>query len=171
MKINHTVSVSAFVLTLLFCADVLAQSFDRQRGFVFSGYAIGDQEVPPSGSQAFAEVFVVFEQSLGEAQVLLKLHGVNSPVFGAHFHCARPGQNGPVAFGLLNPGPLYAISGEASVTITNAEAVGDCTGVIGRPVSNIAALYFAMKDGLIYLNVHTTNHPPGEVRAQMIQVN
>jgi len=41
-------------------------------------------------------------------------------------------------------------------------------GVVGRPVSNIAALAFAMRDGLIYFNVHTTEFSSGEIRGQML---
>ena len=50
----------------------------------------------------------------------------------------------------------------------------DCPALIGRPVNNIASLAFAMRDGLIYANVHTVAHSGGEVggtRAQSPQAH
>lgn len=92
-------------------------------------------------------------------------------VVAAHFHCALPGDAGPVAFGLFSPGPLAFGGVQAKGTLTNADFTGsDCVPAIGRPVNTIAALAFAMREGLIYLNVHTTDNPAGEVRGQMLQV-
>ena len=92
-------------------------------------------------------------------------------VVAAHFHCGLPGEAGPVAFGLFSPGPLAFGGVQAKGTLTNADFTGsDCVPAIGRPVNTIAALAFAMREGLIYLNVHTTDNPAGEVRGQMLQV-
>ena len=86
----------------------------------------------------------------------------------AYFLCARAGQNGPIAFGLVDPGPLAFDGGEVDGVLTNADFTGaDCVPSIGRPVNNIAVLAFAMKDGLIYINVHSKAFPPGELRGQM----
>jgi hypothetical protein len=41
--------------------------------------------------------------------------------------------------------------------------------VVGRPVNNIAALAFAKRDGLIYVNLHTPTQPAGEVRGQLVE--
>ncbi len=86
----------------------------------------------------------------------------------AHFHCARPGENGPIAFGLADPGPLTLTNEGTAGTLTNDDFTGaDCLPNIERPVNNIAALAFAMRDGLIYINVHSSANPPGEIRGQM----
>jgi tRNA pseudouridine-54 N-methylase len=59
----------------------------------------------------------------------------------------------------------------ASGTLNNNDLVGGagCVDVIGRPVTNIAALAFAMREGLIYVNLHTTDNPAGEVRGQLLE--
>jgi len=91
-------------------------------------------------------------------------------VINAHFHCGRAGTNGPVAFGILNPGPLMEVTRHTRLTLTNDEVVeADCLDSVGRPVNNIAALALAMRDGLIYLNLHTPTAPMGEVRGQMLE--
>lgn len=116
-----------------------------------------------------ANITAKFNSDLSAVTVKLKVKGGGS-VGGAHFHCARPGTDGPLPFGLFGPGPLTFDGAEASGTLTNADYTGaDCTGFIGRPVTNIAALAFAMRDGLIYINVHTVENPGGEVRGQMLE--
>jgi hypothetical protein len=52
--------------------------------------------------------------------------------------------------------------------LTNANfRAADCLTAIDRPVNNIASLFLAMRDGLIYANVHTLTNPAGEVRSQL----
>jgi hypothetical protein len=63
--------------------------------------------------------------------------------------------------GLLAGGTLTNISTDASFL------VADCVPFIGRPVNNIASLFLAMRDGLIYANVHTAANPSGEIRSQL----
>ena len=87
----------------------------------------------------------------------------------AHFHCARPGENGPIVFGLVDPGPGAFDGNRVKVTLTNDDFNDkDCIPNIGRPVNNIAALAFAMRDGLIYANAHSDAFPKGEIRGQML---
>lgn len=163
MRLIHTILISTLLAAMSFSGNAFSKKVE---GFVFATVATGAQEVPANIAQGSGAAFVLFDEGLTEAHVVLKFDGVDS-IIAAHFHCALAGMNGPVAFGLLSPGPLTEIGEEATVTLTNEDAVGDCTAIIGRPVNNIAALYFAMKEGLIYLNVHSTAFPPGEVRGQM----
>jgi hypothetical protein len=116
-----------------------------------------------------AEITADFEKDLSAVEVTLTIKG-GANVVAAHFHCGRAGTNGPVVFGLFSPGPLTFDGSEAKGTLTNADFTGaNCTGIVGGPVSNIAALALAMRDGLIYTNVHTTDNPGGEVRGQMFE--
>lgn len=135
----------------------------------------GAQEVtdPPGGvmTPATGEVEAVFDPGLTQVAVRLRVFGIENVVMRAHFHCARPGVNGPIALGLFDPGPcsLPDEAGETSCTLTNDNfQLADCVTPIGRPVTNIASLFFAMRDGLIYANVHTDVFPGGEIRGQML---
>ncbi len=139
-------------------------------GIKFKANLSGAQEVavPDPGFIESATVTADFNSDLSAVDIKLKVAG-GSTVAGAHFHCARPGTNGPLPFGLFGPGPLTFDGSKAIGTLTNADYTGaDCTGFIGRPVTNIAALAFAIRDGLIYINVHTVENPGGEVRGQML---
>jgi hypothetical protein len=113
-----------------------------------------------------AKITADFQKDLSTVNVELQIEGGDN-VVAAHFHCALAGQNGPVVVGLFSgtDGPLQFDGYEARGTLTNADVTPSECG--GRPVNNIASLAFAMREGLIYTNVHTTDNLPGEVRGQM----
>lgn len=91
-----------------------------------------------------------------------------SSVVGVHLHCGRAGENGPLAAGLVSPGPFTINNNRIFGSITNADVMGEgCADLIGRPLNNIASLAYAIREGLIYINVHTTDHPAGEIRGQL----
>ena len=118
-----------------------------------------------------AKITAKFNKDLSEVKVKLHIQGGDN-VVAAHFHCARAGANGQVAVTLFSggSGPLMFDGAEASGTLTNADVnMNTCDVTIGQPVNNIASLLFAMLDGLIYTNVHTTDNFAGEVRGQMLE--
>ena len=136
-----------------------------------SGPLLKTSSANPAASVSFfsADVTVTFDDALTEVDVKLKVDGGDN-VVAAHLHCALPGEDGPVAFGLFSPGPLVFDGKEAKGVLTNADFTGaDCNDFIGRPVNNVAALAFAMREGLIYVNVHTTDNLAGEVRGQLLE--
>ncbi len=143
---------------------------DNKKGIEARADLSSAQSVPAPGPGFIesARATAKFDRDLSSVRVKLRVQG-GSSVGAAHFHCARPGSIGPVAFGLFVPGPLIFDGSKAKGTLTNADFTGaDCIGPIGRPVSNIAGLALAMRDGLIYINVHTLDNLPGEVRGQML---
>jgi hypothetical protein len=141
----------------------------------FEAELTGAQEVTtPSGgvdTPATGSCDVEFDEGLTKVRVRLRVRDTIGEVTRAHFHCGRPGQNGPIAFGLFDPGPCDFDDGRLACTLTNADltdVANACGTTVGRPVSNIAALLFSMRDGLVYCNVHTTQFAAGEVRGQML---
>ena len=135
----------------------------------FGASLSGAQEVPEVSTATTGSVEITFDDALTQGTFRLVVNnGTN--VTMAHFHCHRPGQNGPVVAFLFGPVGGVNVNGElAAGTLTNANiAVADCVGAIGRPVNNMAALAFAMRDGLIYANVHTVTNSNGEIRGQML---
>ncbi|MGH8494624.1 MAG: CHRD domain-containing protein [Gammaproteobacteria bacterium] len=153
----------------------LAHADDRQFKATLSGAqeAVFDAEemfVPGgTGSAATGRVNARFDRAFTGVRVNLTVNGLTGTFAAAHFHCGRPGQNGPVVFGFVNPGPLEFDGRRIRGALTSADFTGaDCLEFVGRPVNNIVALAFAMRDGLIYANVHSDVFPDGEIRGQML---
>lgn len=159
----------------LLSTSILAAAFFVAMGIAYAGdqefkaSLSGAQEVPGVDTNAKGRITVRFDSAFTKVQVDLRIHKLADTFAAAHFHCNRPGLNGPVPFGLINPGPLTFDGRRIRGVLTNADFTGsDCVDAIGRPVNNIAALAFAMRDGLIYINVHSTDVPSGEIRGQML---
>jgi len=163
------------VVAALILAAAAAQSWADDETLEFEAELTGAQEVttPPGGvdTPAAGKCEVEFDQGLTRVRVRLRVRDTIGEVTRGHFHCGRPGQNGPIAFGLFDPGPCDFANGRLSCTLANADltdVANACGTAVGRPVSNIAALLFSMRDGLVYCNVHTTQFPAGEIRGQML---
>jgi hypothetical protein len=157
---------SRLIVCLLACAAVSAAHADLR----FQTVATGAQEVPNPGvdSQGTARAVAVFDVGLTKVGVVVHIENLDN-VTAAHFHCGRAGENGPVAYGLISPGMCELQRGQIRCVLTNADAnlAADCVTAIGKPVNNVASLRAAMASGDIYLNVHTSDFPSGEVRGQM----
>ena len=170
MKLIPMIAVIAgagLVLPDLASADGGERSVARLSG---AQEVVFDQGVfVPGGraTDAAGRIVARFDAALSKVTVNLRIDNLTGSFAAAHFHCGRAGENGPVVFGLVNPGPLSFDGHRIRGTLTNADFSGaDCTPIIGRPVNNIAALKFAILEGLIYVNVHSTVFPPGEIRGQ-----
>jgi hypothetical protein len=160
-----------FMLAALLAVSSLAYG---DKGLRFEATLSGAQEVPTVATETTGEIKVNFDEGLTQAEFELSVFN-GEGVSVAHFHCERPGRNGPVVIFLFGPAdPPINVDGElAEGTLTNAgflpAGTTDCPGLIGRPVNNITSLAFAMRDGLIYANVHTVANPGGEARGQLLE--
>lgn len=173
-------AVTALVFTLCVIGYAAAQTPPPEppmtEGFQVKSTLSGAQEVaPPVGSTLTGgEATIEFDAGLSQAEVTLTLAGDAAAANAAHLHCNRAGADGPVFLGLVEPGtcdPAQLAAGTLTCTLTNESfnADADCLGTVGRPINNIASLFFAARDGLVYINVHTTANPGGEIRGQLIE--
>ncbi len=160
---------TTFLSLAALVAFLAAPSIAYGGGLKFEADLSGAQVVPEVTTVTTAKIKVKFDDALTEVEVELKIKD-GFGITRAHFHCARAGVNGPVPIGLFAPGPLGFDDTGAEGTLTNDDFLGtDCVGPIERPVNNIAALAFAMRDGLIYAQVHNITNPSGEVRGQLLE--
>ncbi len=162
---------SSNVVGLFFVLAMGVTGLAYADGQKFEATLSGDQE-PMGGTDtpATGRINAKFDKAFTKVRVNLRINNLEGTFAGAHFHCGRPGQNGPVAFGLVSPGPLTFDGKRIRGTLTNADFSGeDCTMLVGRPVNNIVGLAFAMRQGVIYVNVHSTDFRGGEIRGQMLE--
>ncbi|HSS19551.1 MAG TPA: PQQ-dependent sugar dehydrogenase [Pyrinomonadaceae bacterium] len=110
---------------------------------IFYANLTGAQEVPPNSSTATGNATLVLSPDETSATVSLNFSGLSSPQTDAHIHGpAAPG----VAAGVLFPLPSGQVS-DFKITLTAAQAQD-------------------LKNGLWYVNVHSSNFPSGEIRGQ-----
>ena len=139
-------------------------------GLQFQAVLSGAQEVHQPDTKAIGHITVWFDKAMSRVFVDLRVNNLTGTFLAAHLHCNVAAANGPVALGLQGPGPLQFDGKGLRGMLTNENfSEADCAAVVGRPVNNVAALAFAMREGLVYVNVHTDFSPPGEIRGQLLE--
>lgn len=110
----------------------------------------GDQEVPPVNSSAEARGSVVLSDDGSRITVRVAFSGLSSANTMSHIHGpAAAGSNGPVIFDLGNSGSTSGQFGPLEFAISEQQRA-------------------QLLEGLWYFNVHSSNHPAGEIRGQIL---
>ncbi len=107
---------------------------------------LGSNEVPVVVTDAIGVATVTFNDTYTEATLNVTVSKLSSAFTGLHIHNGIAGENGPVLF-----------------DFTSNFVAGRCTATFTVSKEDVAA----MIDGDYYLNVHTANHPNGELRGQL----
>jgi hypothetical protein len=138
----------------------IAAADSQARNFV--AHLDGDDETPPVQTGAQGQAIFHLSQDGSALSYKLIVANIDDP-FAAHIHVAQVGVAGPVV-AFLYPGP--AIAGRFDgVLATGTITAGDLKGPLaGHPLSDLIA---AMASGNTYTNVHTAQHPGGEIRGQI----
>lgn len=133
----------------------------------FGTHLSGDNEVPPVETNAQGQAKFQLNRAGDELGYKLIVANIED-VFMAHIHNAPAGQNGSVVVWLYPEGgpPPELIDGRfdgvlAESTITADDLVGPLAG------GSLDDLLELLGNGNAYVNVHTTEHPAGEVRGQI----
>jgi CHRD domain len=142
------VSVAAVVaISILTNSKVFAQEEK------FTARLSGQQELPPTNSKAtgMAE-FTVIGQTIKFTVNASNIQGVTA----AHIHLGKPGENGLIIATLFkNNSPTNKVSETGSITSD--------TGAF----QYVTDLTTPMNDGETYVDIHTQQHPNGEIRGQI----
>lgn len=117
-------------------------------------------EVPaPQGVTGEEEGEAKFETDGSSVDFELKWKDLTTTAVAAHIHCGAVGVAGPVGVTLFT-GPM-GTEGEVEGTFTGPDPDNACEW------EDLADVLEAMATGDTYVNVHTTQNPPGEVRGQI----
>ena len=166
-----------FILAPLLLVGVLVAPTLARKGDEFRARLSGYEEVPSVSTPASGR----FRAEIGPGPVInfrLTYENIQN-VFMAHIHLGQKGVNGGVSAFLCGPGhqACPATGGTVTGTITAADVIGPATQ--GIEAGEIAELIAAMKAGVTYANVHTTDgndaepvgppgdFPGGEIRGQI----
>ena len=115
-------------------------------------FLAGSNEVPPV--ETTARGIVTADRDGSTVTVGGYFEDLLGEIEAAHLHIGAPGENGPVIF------PLVVSSSE------------DNSAGLFDPANNVFTFtgpqLDALEDGNIYVNVHTSEHPSGEIRGQLM---
>ena len=129
---------------------------------VFYAEMTPDQETHDvtSGADGDAIVFVNEDDQLGFDLTVTNIQNVEA----AHIHLGMPGEDGPVVAFLFDGDFSTDASGVGTLStgvLTDSDLMGPLEG------DTLAELVAEMEAGNAYVNVHTTQHPAGEIRGQL----
>lgn len=118
------------------------------QSYTLSGTASGANEVPPVSTAGTATISGTYDSSTNMINLTVQYTGLSAGLSAAHLHAAPAGSNGGVIIN-LNP--------------TTGSTSGTISGTFAVPSAREAELI----TGDIYLNIHSSNNPGGEIRSQV----
>lgn len=141
--------------------EVLDVSARSEMKLNFTAQLAGENEVPAVETRARGVVTVKVSKDGSYLTYRLIVANIDN-IRMAHFHMAPAGSNGDVVAWLYGPtDPTDTYNGLlAEGMITKDEVIGPIAG-------DFNALLQAIRNGNIYVNVHTTDYPAGELRGQL----
>jgi hypothetical protein len=112
----------------------------------FKADLTGPAEAPPTDSKGTGTLSATYDTATKTLTWTVDYSGLTGPAMAAHFHGPAPvGKPAPVEVPLTAPldSPM-----KGSATLTETEAKD-------------------LMDGMMYFNIHTAEHKPGEIRGQL----
>ncbi len=132
--------------TLLAAAHMTAIVAPKAETIHYAATLTGAAETPPTDSKGTGAVAANFDSETKKLDWTVDYSGLTGPAIAAHFHRPAPvGKPAPIEAPLQ--APLDSPT-KGSATLTDAQAKD-------------------LTDGMMYFNIHTAEHKPGEIRGQM----
>ena len=117
----------------------------------------GSEEVPPVQTNATGMAEISAYTVAGDT-ITYKVNAMNiKDVTAGHIHLGKPGENGPIVFTLFKyDPPRNEVSESGTITADKLEGP-----MKGKKVYDMA---LAGSNSSLYMNIHTLEHPNGEIR-------
>ena len=140
------VSFSVLLVAASSCED---DEDDPKPQYSISGTATGGQEVPPVETPGNGTVSGNYNSVTNELRYNISWTNVKAAPSMMHFHGpALPGENAPPIVNIMNFTAATTGTASGTATLTDAQETD-------------------LLNGRWYYNLHTPNHPAGEIRAQV----
>ena len=159
-------------LALVFASAVglLTYAAPARADIIYNTNLLGSMETPPNASTATGTFSLDYNPAnTTSVTYTLTFSGLSSDATMAHVHFGPAGESGAVLFTLFDfglPPSQTVTSGTYSGTLSSANFQPDTVD----GVDTFANFLTDLQDGLIYVNVHSTNYPNGEIRGQLSSV-
>ena len=149
-------------LALIATSFVVTQQIQAQEGKMIITFLSGKDEVPPTESNASA--WAKFQSVDNDSQLSYWVSIVGlKEITGAHIHKGSEGQNGDIVTVLSEA--KSAEGGNETISLKGNITKGDLQGPLeGKEVSDLVSL---MRNGSVYVNVHTNEYKDGVIRCQI----
>jgi CHRD domain len=167
MSQKHIFSITAMLAAIISIGTVSMTlnsiQAQEQRGEGFTADLSGQDEVPPTESNATGTAEILFNNDSSQASYFVNTTGFEE-ITGAHIHNGSEGVNGDIVVPLSQEksaenqdNPAIWFSGE----INNNDLQGPLEG---KEISDLASL---INNGSAYVNIHTQDNPDGAIRGQL----
>ncbi len=149
----------AGVFALLVSTQAQAQTIN------FTANLSGGNEVPGVSTGSAGTATISLDQATGVVTYRVDVYNMPVGTTAAHFHVGAPGVSGPV---VVNFTVVTAISNDFDI-----QGTASATSLVPRAAQGINSwddFVQALQLGNIYVNVHSTANPGGEIRGQVVRV-
>jgi hypothetical protein len=160
-----------FALTLALVAGSLSApltAFAQEEAHpTFVAEMTGFEEVP--GAATLAKGFAGFQLSMDGNAVYytITITDASTPLMAAHLHLAPRGEAGEIVVPLC-VAPAKPCQTEGVVSQGTFTAA-DFTGPFAN--DNLDRLITEARNGMVYVNVHSSKYPSGEARGQLVELS
>ena len=153
MSLTRFFSVAVMLLLCTLALSVVTKADT----ITFTTVLSGANEVPPRQSNGTGIATLIVDDVTGKASLTLGFTGLSAAVTGGHIHCcAGPTGNAPVIVPFGD-----------SLILT----AGGTSGALANFMFTFTAQQITdLKSGLMYVNIHTSTFPGGEIRGQLTAV-
>ncbi len=134
------------------------------------------EEVPTLSSPASGRFKALIDKASSSISYELSYRGLEGTVTMAHLHFGSRGTTGGIMVWLCqtgtNPDPAGASGSPTCPALGSVSGVIQMPNVVGPAAQGVAAGEFAellagIRAGAVYVNVHSTRFPSGEIRGQL----
>jgi hypothetical protein len=144
------------------------QTSHRTTTVAFHIRLVGKEQVPPVTIKAFGRADVRLINNANALQFRLTVCDIAN-VTMAHIHVGASGKNGPVILFLYHMhDPLFSSIKGCHVLSSGTLHPSDLIPSSANGINNWTDFVNALLSGNTYVNVHTSVHPAGEIRGQLV---